>query len=460
MTNIKRVLIANRGEIAVRIIRACKELGIQTVAVFSDADKDSLHVQMADTSVNIGKPAASKSYLNMNNIIETAIKAGANAIHPGYGFLAENDEFADLCEINGLQFIGPSGLLIRQMGNKIAAKEIAKAAGVPVISGTLNKIDDLDEIIAVANETGYPILLKAAAGGGGKGMKLVYDENSLRDEFLRTKAEAKAAFGDGSLYVEKYIKNARHVEVQILSDQKGNTIHLGERDCSVQRRHQKLLEEAPCEVINNYVRNQLCESAVKLTQHVNYYSAGTIEFLLDLDTQKYYFIEMNTRVQVEHPVTELITGVDIVKEQIRIASGEALSITQDDVLLRGHSIECRINAEDFENGFRPSPGKLTKFQIPSGPGVRVDSHCYEGYTISPYYDSLLAKIIVVGANRAEAIQRMRRALSEFVIKGVPSTILFHNKLMSDSTFQNNDFNTRWGEEVFIHSINKKEIYSD
>jgi acetyl-CoA carboxylase, biotin carboxylase subunit len=460
VTNIKRVLIANRGEIAVRIIRACKELGIQTVAVFSDADKDSLHVQMADTSVNIGKPAASKSYLNMNNIIETAIKAGANAIHPGYGFLAENDEFADLCEINGLQFIGPSGLLIRQMGNKIAAKEIAKAAGVPVISGTLNKIDDLDEIIAVANETGYPILLKAAAGGGGKGMKLVYDENSLRDEFLRTKAEAKAAFGDGSLYVEKYIKNARHVEVQILSDQKGNTIHLGERDCSVQRRHQKLLEEAPCEVINNYVRNQLCESAVKLTQHVNYYSAGTIEFLLDLDTQKYYFIEMNTRVQVEHPVTELITGVDIVKEQIRIASGEALSITQDDVLLRGHSIECRINAEDFENGFRPSPGKLTKFQIPSGPGVRVDSHCYEGYTISPYYDSLLAKIIVVGANRAEAIQRMRRALSEFVIKGVPSTILFHNKLMSDSTFQNNDFNTRWGEEVFIHSINKKEIYSD
>ncbi|PLR98512.1 acetyl-CoA carboxylase biotin carboxylase subunit [Bacillus sp. T33-2] len=460
MTNIKRVLIANRGEIAVRIIRACKELGIQTVAVFSDADKDSLHVQMADTAVNIGKPAASKSYLNMQNIIETAIKAGADAIHPGYGFLAENDEFADLCELNGIQFIGPSGLLIRQMGNKIAAKEIAKAAGVPVISGTLNKIDNLDEIIAVANETGYPILLKAAAGGGGKGMKLVYDENSLRDEFLRTKAEAKAAFGDGSLYVEKYIENARHVEVQILSDKKGNTIHLGERDCSVQRRHQKLLEEAPCEVINDHVRKQLCESAVKLAQHVNYYSAGTIEYLLDLDTQKFYFIEMNTRVQVEHPVTEFITGVDIVKEQIRIANGEALTITQDDVLLCGHSIECRINAEDFENGFSPSPGKLTKFQIPSGPGVRVDSHCYEGYTISPYYDSLLAKIIVVGANRAEAIQRMRRALSEFVINGVPSTILFHNKLMSDSTFQNNDFNTRWGEEVFIHSINKQEIYSD
>lgn len=460
MTNIKRVLIANRGEIAVRIVRACKELGIQTVAVYSEADKDSLHVQMADAAVNIGKPAASKSYLNMNNIIETAIKAGADAIHPGYGFLAENDEFADLCKEKGIQFIGPSGLLIRQMGNKIAAKEIAKAAGVPVISGTLNKIDDLDEIIAIANETGYPVLLKAAAGGGGKGMKLVYDESSLRDEFSLTKAEAKAAFGDGSLYVEKYIENARHVEVQILSDQHGNTIHLGERDCSVQRRHQKLLEEAPCQVINENVRTQLCESAVKLAQHVNYYSAGTIEFLLDLDTQKFYFIEMNTRVQVEHPVTELITGVDIVKEQIRIANGEALTLTQDDVLLRGHSIECRINAEDFENGFIPTPGKLTKFQIPSGPGVRVDSHCYEGYTISPYYDSLLAKIIVVGASRAEAIQRMRRALSEFVINGVPSTILFHNKLMSDSTFQTNDFNTRWGEEVFINSINKHEIYSE
>ncbi|MFZ5632183.1 MAG: acetyl-CoA carboxylase biotin carboxylase subunit [Bacillota bacterium] len=446
----KKVLVANRGEIAVRVIRACKELGIKTVGVYSEADKESLHVQMADQSVCIGPPLTTKSYLNINTLLSVALLTKADAIHPGYGFLAENAEFSDVCRRNNIRFVGPTGNVIRKMGNKIAARKAAAAAGVPVVPGTKENISDLDEIVRVANNVGFPVLLKAAAGGGGRGMQLVHNEQEVREAFMRTQAEAQVAFGDRSLYVEKYIRNARHVEVQVLFDEHGNGIHLGERDCSLQRRHQKLLEESPCTVIDDNLRNELTNAALVFARSVGYTSAGTVEFVVDLDEKKFYFIEMNTRIQVEHPVTEILTGVDIIKEQLRVAAGEKLSISQDDVKSRGHAIECRINAEDVAKGFVPIPGKIESIAFPAGPGVRVDSHTYTGYKISPFYDSLIAKLIVVDSNRQNAIERMLRALDEFKVAGIPTTVPFHQKILQNPSFAKGEYNTRWVEEVFLN----------
>lgn len=448
----QKVLIANRGEIAVRIIRACRELGMQTVAVFSDADKDSLHAMMADEKVHIGKASPSKSYLNIDNIINAAKHTQADAIHPGYGFLAENDEFSDACAKHNIIFVGPSGEVIRKMGNKVAARDAAVLAGVPVVPGTEGEVRDIEEAIQVGESMGYPVLLKAAAGGGGRGMQLAYNEQELREHFVRIKAEAQAAFGDASLYMEKYIVNARHVEVQVLFDQYGNGIHLGERDCSVQRRHQKLIEEAPCPVIDEELRVALTESAVKIAQSESYTGAGTVEYLVDLDEKRFYFIEMNTRVQVEHPVTEMITGVDIVKEQLRIAAGELLSVTQQEVRFQGHALECRINAENPFEGFSPSPGKITKLVYPAGPGVRVDSHCYQGYAIPVFYDSMIGKIIVTGRDREETVARMKRALKEMEVGGISTTIPFHLKVLEHPNFLSNEYNTRWTVNSLLREL--------
>ena len=449
MTEIKKVLVANRGEIAVRIIRACKEMGLKTVAVYSEADKESLHVQMADESACIGPPQTTKSYLNMQNLLSVAVQTNADAIHPGYGFLAENAEFSDLCKRYNICFIGPSGEVIRKMGNKIAARESAIEAGVPTVPGTKEAVGDLDEIVRVANQVGFPVLLKAAAGGGGRGMQLVHSESEVREAFMKAKSEAQVAFGDGSLYVEKYIQNARHVEVQVLFDNYGHGIHLGERDCSLQRRHQKLLEESPCPVIDDDFRNSLTRAALKFASSVGYTSAGTVEFVVDLDEKKFYFIEINTRIQVEHPVTEIITGVDIIREQLRIAAGEKLGLTQDQVVCRGHAIECRINAEDINKGFFPVPGKIENISFPAGAGVRVDSHTYTGYKITPFYDSLIAKLIVVDTDRQSAINRMLRALDELKVTGIPTTAPFHQKILRHPSFASGEYNTRWVEESFL-----------
>lgn len=448
MREIKKVLVANRGEIALRIIRACRELGIEAVAVYSEADRESLHVKSADQAVCIGPPAPAKSYLNMNTLLSAALNTRVDAIHPGYGFLAENGQFSRECLKNNILFIGPRGKVMEKMGNKIEARKAAAGAGVPVVPGSEKACCDMGEINRAAEKVGYPLLLKAAAGGGGRGMQLVRQKGDLGEAYLRTRAESQAAFGDGTLYVEKFIENARHVEVQVIFDEHGHGIHLGERDCSLQRRHQKLVEESPCPVIDDSLRAAITNAALKFAGSAGYTSAGTVEFIVDLDRREFYFMEMNTRVQVEHPVSEMLTGVDIVKEQFNIASGEKLSISQGQVISRGHAIECRIIAEDPARGFLPVPGKIESIFFPAGPGVRVDSHCYPGYTVTPYYDSLLAKLIVVDTNRSSAIKRMLRALREFQIKGIPSTIPFHIEVLRHARFLSGDYNTGWIENHF------------
>lgn len=450
-----KVLIANRGEIAVRIIRACQELGIQTVAVYSEADKDALHVTLADEAYCIGPSAAIDSYLNVTNILSTATLIEADAIHPGYGFLAENADFAEVCAECGIKFIGPSPEAIRKMGDKTTARSTMKAAGVPVIPGTEGIIEDIDLAMKKAAEIGYPVIVKATAGGGGKGMRVVYTEEELRNAITLAQQEAQANFGNAGVYLEKFLVKPRHIEVQILADEHGNVIHLGERDCSIQRRYQKLIEEAPSPALDQALREKMGEAAVQAAKTVNYSGAGTVEFLLD-DQGQFYFMEMNTRIQVEHPVTEEITGIDLVKEQIRIAAGEPLSIKQEDVQINGWSIECRINAERPDKDFIPSPGKIDLYLPPGGPGVRVDSACYQGYAISPFYDSMVAKLIVWGASRQEAIERMTRALSEFAIYGVHTTIPFHQRLLNHPKFVEGDFHIQFLETIDLFKEDKSD----
>ncbi|MFA4043898.1 MAG: hypothetical protein HZRFUVUK_000677 [Candidatus Fervidibacterota bacterium] len=430
-----KVLIANRGEVAVRIIRACKELGLRTVAVYSEADKDSLHVKMADEAVCIGPPPPRESYLNIANIISAALVTGADAIHPGYGFLAEDPNLAEICSHYKIKFIGPPPEVIELLGNKIKARETVEKADVRVIPGH-NYVADEKDAIRVARELGYPVVIKAAAGGGGRGMRVIHSESELVKAFAVARSESEAAFGDGTLYIEKYIEEPRHIEVQILADEHGNFLHLGERECSIQIRHQKLIEEAPSVVTESNVRlrERLVRAALRAAAAVGYVNAGTVEFLVDKNGE-FYFIEMNTRLQVEHCVTEMVTGVDIVKEQIRIAAGERLSIRQYQVELRGHAIECRITAQDPKRDFMPSSGTVTQFIPPGGPGVRVDTHIYSGYFISPYYDALLCKIIAHGRNRSEAIARMQRALDECILEGIKTTLPLHKRIINNTFFK-------------------------
>lgn len=435
-----KILIANRGEIAVRIIRACKELGISTVAVYSEVDRNSLHVQMADQAICIGPAAPQKSYLNIQNIISTAVSTGAEAIHPGFGFLSENSKFAKICRESNLTFIGPSPEAIDLMGNKSKAKETMKRAGVPVVLGSDGDVPNLDAAIKLAREIGYPVMLKASSGGGGKGIRLVYSEEELKSAFPMVKAEAKASFNDEGVYLEKFIVNPRHIEIQIAADHYGNVIYLGERDCSIQRRNQKIIEESPSTVLTPEKRSEMGNMAVKVAKSVNYENVGTIEFLVDEDG-KFYFMEMNTRIQVEHPVTEMVTGFDLVQEQIKIAFGETLSKTQDQIDIRGHSIECRINAENPEMNFIPSPGRITKLLLPGGNGVRIDSGIYQDYTILPFYDSMIAKLIVHADTRERAINKMRAALSEFKVEGITSNVAFLSKIMENENFRKGNFDT-------------------
>lgn len=431
---LEKILIANRGEIAVRIIRAARELGVKTVAVYSEADRDALHVKMADEAVCVGPAPSTKSYLVQENIIMAALNTGAQAIHPGYGFLAENAEFARKCEQEGIKFIGPSAHAIDSMGNKAQARESALKAGVPVVPGSDGTIDTVEEALTFARQVGFPVLIKASAGGGGKGMRVATDEEDLKKQFVAAKTEALSAFGNDEVYLERYLLRPRHVEIQLLTDTHGNALYLFERDCSIQRRHQKLLEEAPSPALDAATRKQMGEAAVALARAVDYEGAGTIEFLFDTDG-KFYFMEMNTRVQVEHPVSEQVSGVDIIKEQIRVASGLPLSITNQDALsIQAHAIEFRINAEDPSRGFMPCPGTITNLRVPGGFGVRVDTHIYSGYKVPPTYDSLLAKLIVWGSTREEAIARGKRALREFVIEGIPTTIPFHLSVLENEAF--------------------------
>ncbi len=441
----KKVLIANRGEIALRIIRACKELDIQTVAIYSEADRDSLHVRFADEEVCVGRNRASDSYLNMRSILAAAEITNADAIHPGYGFLAENAEFSEICLRSQFAFIGPTPDNIRQMGDKATARSIMIRNKVPVVPGSEGVLRDEKEALARANAIGYPVILKATAGGGGKGMRVARDESELINSFEIARAEAKSAFGNPDMYVEKYLERPRHVEIQIMADQHGNVVHLGERDCSIQRRHQKLIEESPCPVMTPDLRGKMGQTAVLAAQSIGYVGAGTVEFLLDKD-RNFYFMEMNTRIQVEHPVTEMVTGLDLVKEQIAVAAGAKLSFREKDIRLEGHAIECRINAEDPSRNFMPFPGQITTFHPPGGPGVRVDTHIYQSYTIPPYYDSLLAKLIVHGRTREEAILRLRRSLEEFMIIGVPTTIPFHKEIVRDRRFLSGDFDVQFLEQ--------------
>ena len=429
----KKVLIANRGEIALRIIRACRELGIQTVAVYSEADRESLHVRFADDDVCIGPPPSRQSYLRIPNLIAAAEITGADAIHPGYGFLAENADFADTCKSSNITFIGPTGDQIRQMGDKATARRLAKAAGVPTVPGSPDTLEDLEAALEIAAEIGYPVIIKATAGGGGKGMRIAQDAEQFAQVFNLAQNEALAAFGNGAVYVEKYLARPRHVEIQVMGDNHGHVTHLGERDCSVQRRHQKLIEESPSPGLTMELRRQMGDAAVKLSSAIQYSGAGTVEFLLDTDGS-FYFMEMNTRIQVEHPVTEMVTSFDLVKEQIRVASGEPLSFKGDGSRLRGHAIECRVNAEDPYRNFQPSPGHITAYHPPGGPGVRVDSHVYAGYTVPPYYDSLLAKVIVHGNTREEALGRMGQALDSFILEGVTTTIPFVARVIRHPDF--------------------------
>ncbi|MFJ9496602.1 MULTISPECIES: acetyl-CoA carboxylase biotin carboxylase subunit [Brevibacillus] len=440
-----KVLVANRGEIAVRIIRACRELGIATVAVYSEADREALHVQLADEAYCIGPTASKDSYLNMPRIMSIALLTKADAIHPGYGFLAENASFAQLCQDCSITFIGPDPESITKMGDKSEAKATMSLANVPLVPGTEGLIDDIEEALSVAATIGYPVIVKATAGGGGRGMRLAYDEQELSKAIHQAQKEAESAFGNAGVYLEKYVEEPRHVEIQIMGDKHGNAVYLGERDCSIQRRHQKLVEEAPSPALDQELREKMGQAAVAAAKAVNYHGAGTVEFLLDKHGQ-FYFMEMNTRIQVEHPVTEMITGIDLIKEQISVAAGNPLSFTQEDVKINGWAIECRINAENPAKNFMPSPGKVVNYLPPGGYGVRVDSAVYPGYEISPFYDSMVAKLIVWGTDRNEAISRMRRALDEFVIEGVHTTVPFHEKLLEHPDFVAGHFATNFLEK--------------
>lgn len=440
---IKKILVANRGEIAVRIIRASKELGIKTVAVYSEADRDSLHVELADEAYCIGPAPSTESYLNVTNILSVATSTGVDAIHPGYGFLAENADFAEICDEVNIKFIGPSAESIQKMGIKDIARKTMEEAGVPIVPGSDGILESEDAAAKLADEIGYPVIIKATAGGGGRGIRVARDEKELRSGFKVTQKEAEQAFGNPGVYLEKFIEDFRHVEIQVLADQHGNVIHLGERDCSIQRRLQKLVEETPSPAITPELREKMGEASVKAAKAVNYEGAGTIEYIFNRENNEFYFMEMNTRIQVEHPVTEMVTGVDLIKEQIRIANNEPLSVKQEDVQFDGWSIEVRINAEDPFNNFMPQPGKVNAYLAPGGFGVRVDSAVYPGYSIPPFYDSMVAKLITYGATREEAVNRMKRALDEFMIEGVKTTIPFHRRLMDHEVFAKGDFNTNF-----------------
>ena len=448
---VQKVLIANRGEIALRIIRSCRELGIATVAVYSTVDKNALHVQLADEAVCVGDSLSNKSYLNIPNILAAATSRGVDAIHPGYGFLAENDKFAEMCNDHGIIFIGPSPNSIRLMGDKSTAKETMDGVGVPTVPGSKGLLVSIDKAFKLADQMGYPVIIKATAGGGGRGMRLVEKAETLEKMFKAAQGEAEAAFGNDGLYMEKFIKKPRHVEVQILADKSGNVIHLGERDCSVQRRHQKLLEESPSPAINKELREKMGNAAIAAAKSINYEGAGTVEFLVD-ENEKFYFMEMNTRIQVEHPVTEMVTGVDLIAEQIKIAAGQNLEFNQEQIQLNGHAIECRINAEDPTHNFRPSPGRITGWLPPGGPGVRVDSHVYTGYEIPPFYDSLIGKLIVWGKDRNAAIKRMNRALNECAVTGIPTTINFHLNLLEKQKFKEGKIHTKYVEEELLPNL--------
>ena len=445
-----KILIANRGEIALRIIRACRELGIRTVAVYSEADRNSLHVRFADEAICIGQAASSTSYLNIPAIISAAEITDVEAIHPGYGFLAENPHFAEICESCQITFIGPTPENIRLMGDKMAARSTMKKAGLPIVPGSTAIIKNKEEALKTAKSIGYPVIIKAAAGGGGKGMRVCHNDLTLISSLMTAQAEAEANFGNPSVYIEKYIEEPRHIEIQVLADKYGHMLHLGERDCSIQRRHQKLLEESPSPVVDSKLRKRLGEAAIRGIKSVNYVSVGTVEFLLD-KYHNFYFMEMNTRIQVEHPVTEMVTGLDLIKEQIRVAAGEKIKLQQDDLQLKGAAIECRINAEDPENNFMPCPGKIETLNLPGGPGIRVDTHIYSGYEIPPYYDSLVAKLIAYGKNRQEAIKTMHRALLEFHISPIKTTIPLHIRIMENPLFLKGDVSTH-----FIHEMLKDE----
>ncbi len=441
-----RVLIANRGEIALRVIRACRELGIQTVVVYSEADRNSAYLRCADEAICIGKGPSADSYLNIPRIISAAEISNVDAIHPGYGFLSENAHFAEVCESCKIKFIGPSSKAMAQMGDKVEAKRLAKSAKVPLVPGSEGPVDNENDALKVAHQIGFPIIIKAAGGGGGRGMRVAHNDISLVKAFFSARAEAEAAFKNSKLYIEKYVENPRHVEIQILGDEHGNVIHLNERDCSCQRRHQKLIEESPCPVMTPSLREEMGKAAVRLATASGYYNAGTVEFLVDKNL-RYYFIEVNARIQVEHPVTEMVTGIDLVKEQIRIASGERLTMKQKHVPLLGHAIEARINAEDPANNYAPSPGRIQSFITPGGPGVRIDSHAYAGYDVPPTYDSLIAKLIVHRPTRGEAIACMKRALNEFVVVGVKTTIPLLYQIFSDSRYVKGEVDTSFVEKV-------------
>jgi acetyl-CoA carboxylase biotin carboxylase subunit len=442
-----RILVANRGEIALRVIRACKEMGVEAVAVYSEADRGAGYLEFADEAICIGPAAPAQSYLNIARIVSAAEVADVDAIHPGYGFLAENPHFAEVCRSCNIGFIGPSVEAMRRVGDKIEARHLAKRAKVYTIPGSAAALESEDEAIRVAHEIGFPVLVKAAAGGGGRGMRVAHNDISLVQAVRQGRQEAEAAFKDGRVYLEKYMDGARHVEVQVLADHHGNCIHLWERDCTLQRRHQKLVEESPSPGISGRTREKLCDAAVRMATEAKYTNAGTVEFLVD-PQETFYLLEVNARIQVEHPVTEMVTGLDLVQAQIRVAAGEPLGLKQRDIVQRGHAIECRINAEDCMNDFRPSPGRLEKFRVPGGPGVRVDTHCYEGWTISPHYDSMIAKLIVHRPTRKAAIATMKRALAEFTIEGPKSTIPIHLDIMSNPDFNSARVDTGWVERIW------------
>ena len=444
---LKKVLIANRGEIAVRIIRACREMGIRTVAIYSEADKTALHVSLADEAICVGPAPSNKSYLNMKAILEAACLTGADSIHPGFGFLSEDSTFAKICEDMGIKFIGPNYKLIELLGNKSKAKETMKKAGVPVVPGSEGLIKSKEEAVSLAEEIKYPVMLKASAGGGGRGIRVAYNKDQLEKEYDLVKQEAKVSFNDDSLYLEKFVENPRHVEIQVLADEHGNCVHLGERDCSVQRRNQKVLEETPSSILDDKTRKKMGEVAVNAVKEIGYTNAGTIEFLVDKN-KDFYFMEMNTRVQVEHPVTEMVTGIDIIKEQIKIASGETLSFKQKDITFTGHSMEVRINAEDPDKNFMPSPGTITDLHLPGGNGVRVDTAIYPGYSIPPTYDSMIAKIIVHGKDRNESIAKMKSSIAELVVEGIKTNADFILKILEDEDFKNNNYDTSFISKKF------------
>ena len=455
MKNITRVLVANRGEIAVRIIRACRELGIETILAVSEADRESLPAKLADRAVCIGPPAPMQSYLKIETIVAAALGSGSDAIHPGYGFLAEQPKLALMCAAHGLVFVGPKANDIERMGDKLYARKLVEGLGISIIPGSA-LVSNLGEAVEAAEKVGYPVLLKAAAGGGGKGMKIVEKTEDLRTVFDEASVEALSAFGDDRIYVEHYIPNARHIEVQIIGDRFGNVVHLFERDCSIQRRYQKMVEEAPSPAVSPELREAFCEAAVRIAKQIGYENAGTVEFLLDQDHGRFYFLEMNTRIQVEHPVTEMISGIDLVKEQFRVASGNSISFAQEEVTLTGHAIECRINAESPTAGFAPCPGRIRKWNAPEREGVRIDSHCYSGYFVPPYYDSLLAKLITWGRDRDQAIGSMQEALMDFTVSGIDTTIPFHRFIMKNPDYRNGNISTGWIENSLLKEYERDE----